>query len=98
MDSRKTLYYFLPIIILLVACGKGDEAFTDVVVYDDTPYQLDYGILPTPHLPDDNPLTIQGVALGRMLFMIHYCQKMGSNLVRLAIGRRMDFQIFIAFL
>ncbi len=79
MDSRKTLHYFLPIIILLVACGKGDEAFTDVVVYDDTPYQLDYGILPTPHLPDDNPLTIQGVALGRMLFYDPLLSKDGKQ-------------------
>jgi cytochrome c peroxidase len=37
-------------------------------MFDDTPYVLEYGSLPTPDLPQDNPLTVQGVELGRMLF------------------------------
>jgi cytochrome c peroxidase len=36
--------------------------------YDPTPYSLEYGVLPEPNIPADNPLTVQGVKLGRMLF------------------------------
>ena len=35
---------------------------------DTTPYNLEYGELPTPVIEGDNPLTAQGVQLGRMLF------------------------------
>ena len=35
--------------------------------YDDTPYDLDYGRFAEPDM-GDNPLTNEGVALGRMLF------------------------------
>lgn len=35
---------------------------------DSTPYTLEYGALADPELPQDNPLTVQGVKLGRMLF------------------------------
>ncbi len=44
------------------------EPIEETVVYDDTPFELKYGNLPTPNLPEDNPLTVQGVELGRMLF------------------------------
>lgn len=36
--------------------------------YDPTPYELDWGYFPDPKLPEDNPLTAAGVALGRLLF------------------------------
>jgi cytochrome c peroxidase len=36
--------------------------------YDGTPYSLDLGSFPAPHINHDNPLTVQGVLLGRMLF------------------------------
>jgi cytochrome c peroxidase len=35
---------------------------------DTTPYNLEYGALPTPDIEGDNALTVQGVQLGRMLF------------------------------
>jgi len=60
--------------LLAVACSKDDDAELEPipssanVVYDDTPYNLEYGTLPTPNIPTDNPLTNQGVELGRMLF------------------------------
>ena len=52
-------------ITLLVAsgCAKAPEP-----VWDTAPYTLDFGGLPEPELPGDNPLTVQGVKLGRMLF------------------------------
>jgi len=49
--------------LVLLACNKAP-----VPVWDTTPYALEYGDLPEPELPADNPLTVQGVKLGRMLF------------------------------
>jgi len=49
--------------LVLLACNKAP-----VPVWDTTPYVLEYGDLPEPELPADNPLTVQGVKLGRMLF------------------------------
>lgn len=40
----------------------------EVIEIDTTPYELAYGALPAPNLPEDNVLTVQGVQLGRMLF------------------------------
>ena len=50
-------------LLLAVGCVKAPEP-----VWDTTPYTLEYGALPEPELPADNPLTMQGVKLGRMLF------------------------------
>ena len=62
--------YSLIVITLSVAiaCKKDEPAV--VAEYDDTPYSLDIvnGNLPAPNLPEDNPLTVQKVELGRMLF------------------------------
>lgn len=54
------------ILIIVFACTP-DETM-EVVLHDETPYLLEYGKLPSPDLPEDNPLTEQGVQLGRMLF------------------------------
>lgn len=53
----------------LFSC-KEDEIPTtpEVVVLDETPYDLKYGALPAPELPSDNNLTQAKVQLGRMLF------------------------------
>ncbi|MBP9689006.1 MAG: c-type cytochrome [Bacteroidia bacterium] len=58
------------ITVTLFACKKTEEkqVQTDAIVYDATPYILDYSGFNTPLLPTDNALTIQGVKLGRMLF------------------------------
>ena len=54
---------------LVVGCNKDDDQKEEeIVTIDETPFVLEYGALPTPNLPADNPLTVQGVALGRMLF------------------------------
>ena len=54
--------------IVIYSCTK--EPTGQMVKYDDTPYQLQLVnfTLPTPSLPTDNPLTIEKVKLGRMLF------------------------------
>lgn len=55
----------------LLSCNKDDGGNTPASippVYDNTPYQLEFGLLPPPPIAEDNALTIQGVKLGRMLF------------------------------
>lgn len=57
-------------LLLFWTSCKPDEEIPDVrvVSHDETPYLMEYGDLPEPTLPDDNPMTVQGVRLGRMLF------------------------------
>ncbi|MBO6517205.1 MAG: c-type cytochrome [Bacteroidia bacterium] len=50
----------------------------DGVTHDETPYQLQYGAFPPPDIASDNPLTIQGVKLGRMLFYEKMLSQDGS--------------------
>lgn len=62
--------YFFPIsfsILIFSGCHKDSP---DIVAYDPTPYDLVYqnSTLPVPVLPSDNPLTVEKVKLGRMLF------------------------------
>ncbi len=54
--------------IVLISCKKKGEIMP--VEFDDTPYQLQFSnqTLPPPNLPSDNPLTVQKVKLGKMLF------------------------------
>jgi cytochrome c peroxidase len=51
-------------------CKKSepDDIIEDNPTFINGPYLLEYGSLPEPQLPSDNPLTIEGVELGRMLF------------------------------
>jgi cytochrome c peroxidase len=60
-----SLFYGLGVFLLLVACRP--EA-VQPVDYDPTPFTLATGDFPDPLLPADNPLTVSGVELGRMLF------------------------------
>ena len=57
---------------LFTACGKEDEQPPDTypdVEYDPTPYDLVVPpSFPLLEIPDDNPMTEEGVLLGRMLF------------------------------
>ena len=61
---------FKKIILFSLFCGvfAACQSEDTVVEYDPTPYQLSWGNWPDPGLPADNPLTIAGVELGRMLF------------------------------
>lgn len=54
-------------IAILVGC-KDDDKLEPGISHDTTPYELMYGSFPTPNIAQDNPLTTQGVKLGRMLF------------------------------
>ncbi len=58
------LGFILGTILVIHGCQK-DPSVIDI---DDAPYNLEYGTFPTPNIPEDNPLTREGVQLGRMLF------------------------------
>ena len=67
MRKKTTLIYsFILCIVLTIGC-KDDEQIA-LVEHDTTPYTLNYGSFPAPNIAADNPLTVQGVQLGRMLF------------------------------
>ena len=63
----KRSVFILIFVLTVFACTKDDEPGQEVK-YDDTPYAFSFGDFPAPDLPPDNPLTLQGVQLGRMLF------------------------------
>lgn len=75
--TRFGIYAALAISTALASCSKGKEEGVDPVVPAPTPYTLVVPAgFPTPVIPADNPLTNEGVALGRMLF---YETKLSSN-------------------
>lgn len=55
------------VIGIAISCSKEPKEDKDATV-PDAPYELSYGSFPDPDLPKDNPLTREGVKLGRMLF------------------------------
>lgn len=61
------------------SCSDSTSEPEDEVMQDTTPYSFIYGNLPSPNLPIDNPLTEQGVQLGRMLFYEKSLSKDGSQ-------------------
>lgn len=65
MKLRFRNIVFLLLLGILVSSCDDD---TIEVLPEDAPYTLEYGKLPQPEIPADNPLTVQGVKLGRMLF------------------------------
>lgn len=64
MRNQKAIsLIIIGLIVFFSACNK-----EEVIGIDETPYLLEYGDFPAPNLPEDNPLTLAGVALGRALF------------------------------
>lgn len=65
-----TLARFLLLFLILVILGSCKKGTIEPIVTHppDEPYTLEIGFLPPPNLPFDNPLTREGVKLGRMLF------------------------------
>lgn len=77
MKNNKLLVLFLILIstVIIYSCKKDYE----VVDADaDAPYNLEYGSFPTPPIAQDNPLTREGVKLGRMLFYEKALSRDGS--------------------
>ena len=60
-------YLFVILALVVVSCRKPVDSPV-IITLDESPYVLDYGAFPAPELPTDNPMTIQGVKLGKMLF------------------------------
>ena len=69
MKKIKLVVIVLMLTSMFISCSD-DDKYTPIETaeYDDTMYVLEYGELPAPDLPADNPLTEQGVLLGKMLF------------------------------
>jgi len=69
------------VVLLSVACSDETTTPEEPVAYDPTPYQLDLKGLPPPPggVPADNPLTVEGVKLGDMLFNEKMLSKDGSQ-------------------
>ncbi|MBK7763683.1 MAG: cytochrome-c peroxidase [Bacteroidetes bacterium] len=66
MNNSKILITFITICaILIVYSCRRDPILTEE---PDVPYTLDIGEFPQPDIASDNPLTREGVRLGRMLF------------------------------
>lgn len=63
----------------IVLSGCNDQFDPYGSLYDDTPYVLEYGELPPPVINADNPLTKEGVKLGRMLFYEPMLSRDGSQ-------------------
>ncbi|MGV6860701.1 MAG: cytochrome-c peroxidase [Putridiphycobacter sp.] len=69
MKFFKVIFIFI-FIVSLMACRKDEYNITSV---ETTPYELDVPAnlaqyLPAMEIPEDNPMTVEGVALGRKLF------------------------------
>ena len=60
------LYFF---VIFFVACNRNDEPEL-IPVYKPTPYEIavPYGFPTDLNIPKDNPMTVEGIELGRYLF------------------------------
>jgi cytochrome c peroxidase len=82
----RTNWIFIGMALALVFCTKEDKG--DAVLYSDTPYDFVVGQFPTPFLPADNPLTVEGVKLGRMLFYERALSK--NNLISCASCHRQN--------
>lgn len=64
MIKYNIIFATLLLVLLIFSCDNT----RDHVEQDDTPYELTFGALPAPTIPEDNQLTQQGVELGRKLF------------------------------
>lgn len=64
-------------LLAIASCNDESEELT-TINHDQTPYVMNIGDFPTPVIASDNPLTIQGVKLGRMLFYEKKLSKDGS--------------------
>ncbi|MFK8103490.1 MAG: cytochrome-c peroxidase [Saprospiraceae bacterium] len=80
MRSSKWITLICLAVLFFAACQEEEKVMiTAPVTIDETPYVLEYGTFPPPNLPADNPLTVAGVQLGRMLFYEKELSKDGSQ-------------------
>ncbi len=95
----KTHLYLILLLSLIIAACQPDEPEPpkDLAVYDATPFELEYGNLPPPTIPGDNPLTIQGVKLGKMLFYETQLSKDGSQSCASCHNQKVGFSDSLRF-
>ncbi|MFT4522225.1 MAG: cytochrome c peroxidase [Bacteroidia bacterium] len=67
INHKSLIIMLLALCIVWIGC-KDDDVKEDNVEWDQSPYTIEYGSFEAPPIAADNPLTIQGVKLGRMLF------------------------------
>ncbi len=81
MKKTAIILSMVGLLFLVGQACKKDPAETDTsATYDDTPYELSFGDFEAPSLALDNPLTKEGVQLGRMLFYEKKLSKDGSQM------------------
>lgn len=68
MKGVKIILTIAGLSLFIYSCKDDKKDNPDSLTLDSTPYLLNYGSFPAPNIAKDNPLTIQGVKLGRMLF------------------------------
>lgn len=70
MNKFRLIFAFFLVVGVSFSCSEDPmvDPQEEEVMQDTTSYQLLFGALPSPDLPMDNALTVQGVELGRMLF------------------------------
>ena len=78
MKNRVILLVAIFGLIVFIGCKKEESVVSGVIQYDKTPYDLQYFGLTPPTIPTDNPLTVEGVKLGRMLFYEKQLSKDGT--------------------
>lgn len=70
--SHSAIWIFRRSLILsltiFLQCKDMDDGILESKDHTPTAVHLDFGHLPSPNFPEDNPLTEEGVLLGRMLF------------------------------
>ncbi len=81
MFAFRTITFSFFLVCCFLSCKEDDNSPfpSEEVLLDETPYPLEYGILPEPNLPTDNILTQAKVQLGRMLFYERDLSATGSQ-------------------
>ncbi len=65
---NKNIAFILLIFSAIMVWSCDEDPIIEPIKFDGTTYNFNYGALPTPDLPTDNILTLEGVKLGRMVF------------------------------
>lgn len=69
----------LGLLLVFVSCKKHDATTDNVPVHKTTPYNMVFpSNFPQPDIPSDNPMTVEGVKLGRYLFYDSTLSKDGT--------------------
>lgn len=76
-NFRVRIAGFILVLVTAMACSEIEDVEVGTLpTYDPTPYSLEVGEMPEPSIPPDNPLRVEGVKLGQMLF---YEKRMSRN-------------------